>query len=664
MAAGEALQAVAKSLRWTYSLLWHICPHQGGALVWAEGHYNGAVKTRKTTVMPSPEEDGGGGGEHAAARHRSRQLRELYDWLAAAGETTATASGGGGRRPSAALSPEDLTETEWFFLMSASYCFPSGVGLPGRAFAMRGHVWLTGANEVDSKVFLRAILAKTVVCIPVVDGVLEIGTTEKVKEDIGLIQYARSIFMDQHGIHMMPTLSEHSTSNPVTHIHQHPIQMQIQTGINQTKMDSDELNPKEENDETEEEGMSFSDTNIDTARNSGQLQDPLNMVSNDQTMPNHAVSSDLMQCEMSEVLRDGLDEEIQMLMDYQNSNGQLSLQGPDEPCHSWHVLCEELQNDYHPAAEDQVTSPENSHYPKTLFKILQYNAHRQQELNIMNYLPVSEQSSFSRWSPKGTDDNHQVMISQGTTQRMLKCILMIVPSSHCSYREDQTPESRGGKGASGSRKVGAVQGDFSGNHVMKERRRREKLNEKFIILRSLVPFMTKMDKASILGDTIEYVKQLRKRIQDLESSSSSSRPRNPSSSTPASSGKKRRTTRATTSAAATAATEAGSSSNGVAGETIAAAEAVVQVSIIESDALVELRCSGGGDGDGGVLLRVMKALQGLHLDVTAVQASTSPDGVLLADLRAKVKKVRGRRSSSIAQVKRTIHLVLSSSPST
>lgn len=32
--------------------------------------------------------------------------------------------------------------------------------VPGKAYARRQHVWLTGANEVDSKTFSRAILAK------------------------------------------------------------------------------------------------------------------------------------------------------------------------------------------------------------------------------------------------------------------------------------------------------------------------------------------------------------------------------------------------------------------------------------------------------------------------------------------------------------------------
>lgn len=34
------------------------------------------------------------------------------------------------------------------------------IRLPGKAYARRQHVWLTGANEVDSKTFSRAILAK------------------------------------------------------------------------------------------------------------------------------------------------------------------------------------------------------------------------------------------------------------------------------------------------------------------------------------------------------------------------------------------------------------------------------------------------------------------------------------------------------------------------
>ncbi|KAM7257837.1 hypothetical protein ACFE04_013578 [Oxalis oulophora] len=108
------LQAAVQSINWTYSLFWQICPRQG-VLVWTDGYYNGAIKTRKTVeaVEVSAEE---------ASLQRSQQLRDLYDSLSI-GETNQPA-----RRPYAALSPEDLTESEWFYLMCVSFSFPPGVG--------------------------------------------------------------------------------------------------------------------------------------------------------------------------------------------------------------------------------------------------------------------------------------------------------------------------------------------------------------------------------------------------------------------------------------------------------------------------------------------------------------------------------------------------------
>ncbi|KAK4260238.1 hypothetical protein QN277_003381 [Acacia crassicarpa] len=54
------------------------------------------------------------------------------------------------------------------------------------------------------------------------------------------------------------------------------------------------------------------------------------------------------------------------------------------------------------------------------------------------------------------------------------------------------------------------------DHVLAERRRREKLNQKFIALSSVIPGRKKMDKASVLEDAIEYVKQLKERQKILE----------------------------------------------------------------------------------------------------------------------------------------------------
>ncbi|KAG9157959.1 hypothetical protein Leryth_000136 [Lithospermum erythrorhizon] len=54
------------------------------------------------------------------------------------------------------------------------------------------------------------------------------------------------------------------------------------------------------------------------------------------------------------------------------------------------------------------------------------------------------------------------------------------------------------------------------DHIMAERRRREKLSQRFIALSALIPNLQKMDKGSVLGDGIKYLKQLKEKVKKLE----------------------------------------------------------------------------------------------------------------------------------------------------
>ncbi|XP_044975659.1 transcription factor bHLH93-like [Hordeum vulgare subsp. vulgare] len=53
-------------------------------------------------------------------------------------------------------------------------------------------------------------------------------------------------------------------------------------------------------------------------------------------------------------------------------------------------------------------------------------------------------------------------------------------------------------------------------NLMAERRRRKRLNDRLSMLRSIVPKISKMDRTSILGDTINYMKELLERIRRLQ----------------------------------------------------------------------------------------------------------------------------------------------------
>nr|QOJ43663.1 bHLH transcription factor [Dracaena cambodiana] len=54
------------------------------------------------------------------------------------------------------------------------------------------------------------------------------------------------------------------------------------------------------------------------------------------------------------------------------------------------------------------------------------------------------------------------------------------------------------------------------NHVEAERQRREKLNHRFYALRSVVPNVSRMDKASLLADAVSYIKELRAKVEELQ----------------------------------------------------------------------------------------------------------------------------------------------------
>uniref|UniRef100_A0A1J3F1Z9 Transcription factor n=1 Tax=Noccaea caerulescens TaxID=107243 RepID=A0A1J3F1Z9_NOCCA len=124
-------------------------------------------------------------------------------------------------------------------------------------------------------------------------------------------------------------------------------------------------------------------------------------------------------------------------------------------------------------------------------------------------------------------------LQQSSTQRLLPPAQMQIDFSGASSRASEN-NSDGEGGADWGDVVGG--GDESGsnnrprkrgrrpangraealNHVEAERQRREKLNQRFYALRSVVPNISKMDKASLLGDAVSYINELHAKVKVME----------------------------------------------------------------------------------------------------------------------------------------------------
>ncbi|KAJ8501374.1 hypothetical protein OPV22_011926 [Ensete ventricosum] len=358
---------------WTYAIFWQSSPTGGGCggaavLSWGDGYYRGCDEDKRKPA-------GVGASSTAEQEHRKRVLRELNALISDAGGEDAA--------------DEEVSDTEWFFLVSMTQTFAPGAGLPGQVLLSGETVWVAGEDRLAAAPCERARQARafglrTMACVPMGSGVVELGSTRDIFQNSEILSKVRLLF--GHG------------GGPAT----------------------------------------------------GSLPPPPEQGSVDPCM--------LWTSEPS---------------------------APTPPSHAEKRSSSCL-------TEDPISI--RVAYSLNLTGDALYMESRGSDDG--GFLPSSTEPKLEGGG--GLDSDHsdlEASAREGTSSGTLE--------------REKRPKKRGRKPANGR--------EEPIDHVEAERQRREKLNQCFYALRSVVPNVSKMDKASLLADAVAYINELRTKVQAMES---------------------------------------------------------------------------------------------------------------------------------------------------
>ncbi|XP_054810292.1 transcription factor MYC2-like isoform X2 [Prosopis cineraria] len=446
----QRLQALIEkaSESWTYAIFWQSsCDYSGTSVLgWGDGYYKG-------------EEDKGKGkakmtaSSAAEQEHRKKVLRELNSLIS-----------GSSSFPDDAVD-EEVTDTEWFFLVSMTQSFYNGGGLPGQAFLNSSPVWVAGSERLAASTCERARQGQlfglqTLVCVPSASGVVELGSTELIFQNSDLMNMVRDLFNfnNAEGNSLWPSNAS-------------------------TAADQGENDPS---------SLWLNDPSTVEIRDSVTTVPPISVPSSSNSHNNNPKPMQL------------------------DTRGSATLAETPSSIH--------IPNAHHSHQQQrqQQRHSLNQGFFSREFNFSDYGLDGDGVKNGQSQLNAEEKKRRSPTS-RGSNDEGMLSFTSG----------VILPASNTKtggggdsdhsdleasvikevdskvVEPEKKPRKRGRKPANGR--------EEPLNHVEAERQRREKLNQRFYALRAVVPNVSKMDKASLLGDAISYITELKSKLQRLES---------------------------------------------------------------------------------------------------------------------------------------------------
>ncbi|GMN30615.1 hypothetical protein TIFTF001_002872 [Ficus carica] len=472
----QRLQALIEGAResWTYAIFWQSSYDYSGATVlgWGDGYYKG-------------EEDKGRGkskttSDASEQEHRKKVLRELNSLISGSAPITDDSV------------DEEVTDTEWFFLVSMTQSFVNGGGLPGQAFFNSTPVWVAGADSLAASTCERARQGqiygmRTIVCIPSENGVVELGSTEVIFQSSDLMNKVRVLFnfsnmesgswpLDQgENDPSSFWISEPSSAAEVKDSANNPSSNTNQQMSSKSTVIQLENNPSSssltENPSTTAAATAASIQKQSSTDNNNQTQGFFTRELNFSEYGfdgNSVKSGGNLKPESGEILNFGESKRSG------NNNGLLANQ-------TQFAVVEETNK--------KKRSPTSR------------GSHEEGMLSFTSGV-ILQSSGVMKSSNNGAttgDSDHSDLEAS---------VVREADSSRVVAEPEKRPRKRGRKPANGR--------EEPLNHVEAERQRREKLNQRFYALRAVVPNVSKMDKASLLGDAISYINELKLKLQAAE----------------------------------------------------------------------------------------------------------------------------------------------------
>ncbi|KAK2995913.1 hypothetical protein RJ640_029795 [Escallonia rubra] len=468
----QRLQALIEGAResWTYAIFWQSSAVDFASpslLGWGDGYYKGEENKGKRKAAPTSA---------AEQEHRKKVLRELNSLISGS-----TAS------PDDAVD-EEVTDTEWFFLVSMTQSFENGSGLPGQAFFSSAPVWVAGPERLAGSACERARQAQgfglqTMVCIPSANGVVELGSTEVIYQSLDLMNKVRVLFnFSGNGVDMsnssVPADQSENDPSALWLTDPHPVSGEIRESM--------DVGPA---------------ATMVPASISTQVSKPIGLENPSSSTLTETPSSTIRAHNQQAQGFFTRELNFSEFGGYDGSGGRNPNSQACKP-----ELGEILS--FGESKRNSYSGNGNLFSGQSQFVVAEDNKKKRSpasrgsnEEGMLSFTSgvILPSSGMVKSSTGGGDSDHSD----------LEASVVRETDSSRGVDPEKRPRKRGRKPANGR--------EEPLNHVEAERQRREKLNQRFYALRAVVPNVSKMDKASLLGDAISYINELKSKLQMTDS---------------------------------------------------------------------------------------------------------------------------------------------------